>query len=245
LAARAEGLTLTEIADGIGSSKSTLLPVVHTLAHRNFILFDKKNYRYSIGIAAYCAGAAYTNGRTAFQFIKTIMEDIAANSGEICQMGVLVEGQILYVAKVDSDQPVRIASQIGTQLPAYCTALGKAILASKSMDEIRALYPSGLTPRLTPNTVKDFAVLEKQLRKAKTNGIAYECGEVIEQTECFAVPLYRQNLIFAALSVSIPVFRATDEKKEHIVSLLKEARAKIESYLNTNDIEIDSLLMRE
>ncbi|MDR3200651.1 MAG: helix-turn-helix domain-containing protein, partial [Spirochaetales bacterium] len=38
LAARAEGLTLTEIADGIGSSKSTLLPVVHTLAHRNFIL---------------------------------------------------------------------------------------------------------------------------------------------------------------------------------------------------------------
>jgi DNA-binding IclR family transcriptional regulator len=245
LAATAEGLTLTEIAAGIGSSKSTLLPVVHTLARRNFILFDKKNYRYSIGIATYCAGAAYTAGKTAFHFIKTVMEDIVAKSGEICQMGVLVEGQILYVAKVDSNQPVRIASHIGTRLPAYCTALGKAILASKSMDEIRALYPGGLTSPLTPNTVREFSDLEKQLRGLKGSGVFYECGEVIEQTECFAIPLYKQNLIFAALSVSVPVFRASGEKKKLIIALLKEARTKIESYLNINDIEIDSLLIRE
>jgi DNA-binding IclR family transcriptional regulator len=242
LGTSAEGLTLTEIANGIGASKSTLLPVVHTLARRNFVLFDKNTFRYSTGLAAYCVGASYANGKTAFQFIRTVMEDIVRRSGEICQMGVLEKGQILYIAKVDSDQPVRIASHVGKRLPAYAAALGKVLLASKTMPEIKKLYPKGMPPR-TPKTVSGFAALARQLQQVKARGYAYECGEVIEQTECFAVALSKQDRAFAALSVSIPVFRSTDKNKELIVSLLKESRDKIASYLNARDVEIDSLLV--
>jgi DNA-binding IclR family transcriptional regulator len=242
LGTSAEGLTLTEIANGISASKSTLLPVVRTLARRNFILFDKNTYRYSTGLALYCASASYANGRTAFRFIRTVMEDIVRRSGEICQMGVLEKGQILYVAKVDSDQPVRIASHVGKRLPAYATALGKALLASKTLPEIQDLYPKGMPP-CTPKTVTDFAALARQLHQVNIQGHAYECGEMIEQTECFAVPLRKRDMAFAALSVSIPVFRSTDGKKDLIRSLLKESQDKIESYLNARDIEIDSFLV--
>jgi DNA-binding IclR family transcriptional regulator len=237
-----ESLTLTEIANSIGASKSTLLPVIRTLTRRNFILFNKNTYRYSTGLALYCAGASYANGQTAFQFIRIVMEDIVKRSGEICQMGVLEKGQLLYVAKVDSNQPVRIASHVGKRLPAYAAALGKALLAVKTMPEIKKLYPKGMPP-CTPKTVTSFTALERQLRRIKIQGYAYECGEVIEQTECFAVPLRKDGVAFAALSVSIPVFRATDEKKDLILLLLKQARDKIESYLNTNNVEIDSFLV--
>jgi DNA-binding IclR family transcriptional regulator len=168
------------------------------------------------------------------------MKEIAARSGEICQMGIFDNGQILYIAKIDSDKPVRIVSYIGKRLPAYCTALGKAILSTKTMEEIKNIYPKGLLP-LTQNTVTDFDTLERQLAEINSSGVAYECGEVIEQTECIAVPLLKNNISFAAISVSIPTFRSAAEKRDLICTLLKDARYKIETFLNSNDIDIDSL----
>jgi DNA-binding IclR family transcriptional regulator len=168
------------------------------------------------------------------------MKEITARSGEICQMGILDNDQILYIAKIDSDKPVRIISYIGKRLPAYCTALGKAILSTKTMEEIRNIYPKGLLP-LTQNTVTDFDTLARQLAEINASGFAYECGEVIEQTECLAVPLVKDNISFAAISVSIPTFRSTAEKRELICTFLKDARYKIETFLNANDIDIDSL----
>jgi DNA-binding IclR family transcriptional regulator len=240
LATNPNGLTLTELANTIGSSKSTLMPVVHTLAHRKFISLDKMTYHYRIGISAYCIGASYSDNKTTLQFIQAEMKEITVQSGEICQMGIFDNGQILYVARIDSDNPVRIVSYIGKRLPAHCTALGKAILSTKTMEEIRNIYPNGLSP-LTQNSVTDFDMLERQLAEINSSGFAYECGEVIEQTECIAVPLLKNAISFAAISVSIPTFRSTAEKRELICTLLKDARYKIETFLNSNDIDIDSL----
>jgi DNA-binding IclR family transcriptional regulator len=240
LATNPDGLTLTELANTIGSSKSTLMPVVHTLAHRKFISLDKTTHQYRIGISAYCIGASYSDNKTTLQFIQTEMKEITARSGEICQMGLFDNGQILYIAKIDSDKPVRIMSYIGKRLPAYCTALGKAILSTKTMAEIRTIYPDGLLP-LTQNSVADFDSLERQLTEIRSTGFAYESGEVIEQTECIAVPLFKNDISFAAVSVSIPIFRSTVEKRELICALLRDARNKIETFLNSNDIDIDSL----
>jgi DNA-binding IclR family transcriptional regulator len=242
LAAAPGDLSLTEIASGIGASKSTVQPVVRTLAKRNFITFHEKTYRYSTGIAAYCAGAPYAAGKTLFSFIKTVMEDIARTSGEICQMGVLDNAEVLYVAKVESDQTVRIASHVGKRLPAYCTALGKALLSSKTHEEILRLYPQGFTPH-TPRTVKNIEALEKQLQDVRKRGVAYEQGEMVEQTECIAVPLAKEKTLFASLSVSIPAFRSNPKKKTEITALLSEARAKIESYVKANDSGIESFLL--
>jgi DNA-binding IclR family transcriptional regulator len=240
LATNPNGLTLTELANITGASKSTLMPVVHTLAHRKFISLDKTTYQYRIGISAYCIGASYSDNKTTLQFIQTEMKEITARSGEICQMGIFDNGQILYIAKIDSDKPVRIISYIGKRIPAYCTALGKAILSTKTMEEIKNIYPKGLLP-LTQNTVTDFDALERQLAEINSSGFAYECGEVIEQTECIAVPLLKNNISFAAISVSIPTFRSTPEKRELICTLLKDMRYKFETFLNSNDIDIDSL----
>jgi DNA-binding IclR family transcriptional regulator len=240
LATNPDGLTLTELANTISSPKSTIMPVVHTLAYRKFISFDKTTYKYRIGISAYCVGASYSSNKTALQFIQTEMKEITARSEEICQMGIFDNGQILYTAKIDSDKPVRIMSYIGKRIPAYCTALGKAILSTKTMAEIRNIYPNGLLP-YTQNTVTDFDTLERQLAEIRDTGFAYECGEVIEQTECIATPLFKKDISFAAISVSIPTFRSTSEQKDLIRALLKDARYKIETFLNSNDVEIDSL----
>ena len=83
LAANQEGLTLTEIAEAIDAPKSSVLPLIHTMAQRKFIFFDVHTYKYSIGIGSFCVGSAYTSNMNALQFIKSEMKYIVKKTNEI------------------------------------------------------------------------------------------------------------------------------------------------------------------
>ncbi|MDU1912463.1 IclR family transcriptional regulator [Fusobacterium sp.] len=242
LAANQEGLTLTEIAEAIDAPKSSILPLIHTMAQRKFIFFDVHTYKYSIGIGSFCVGSAYTSNMNALQFIKSEMKYIVKKTNEICQMGIFDRGKVLYVAKVDSDDPIRIISYVGKRLPAYCTALGKALLCQKNIKELKELYPDGLK-KYTSNTITDFEVLADQLKEIRQTMIATENGEVNEQSDCISVPLFKENDILAAISVSVPSFRMTEEKTELIKSMLLETKTKIETFFREHDIDSTQLTL--
>ena len=72
------GSTLTELAAALDAPKSSLFPIVHTLAERRYIRLDRETGRYAVGISAYALGAAYTAGRNrnALRYIQEVMEDI-------------------------------------------------------------------------------------------------------------------------------------------------------------------------
>lgn len=242
LADKTEGMSLTEIAKISGFPKGTISPIIHTLVKHKFVFLNQETKKYNIGIAAYCIGTSYAGNMNTLKFIKEEMQYIVNKTGEICQTGVLVGGDILYVAKVDSEMPIRIISHVGAKLPAYCTALGKAILSYKNIDDIRALYPDGLK-QITANTITDFSVLENELKKTYDAKLAVEHGEVNEQTCCIAVPLSKNDdQAIAAISVSIPFFRETPKKIELIENLLMEARAKIEIYFREYNVDVDNLI---
>ncbi|MDR3259461.1 MAG: IclR family transcriptional regulator [Fusobacteriaceae bacterium] len=240
LAANQDGMTLTEISEAIKAPKSSILPLIHTMAQRKFIFFDAHTYRYSIGIGTFCVGSAYTSNMNALQFIKAEMKYIVMKTNEICQVGIFDRGQILYVAKVDSDEPIRIVSYVGKRLPAYCTALGKTFLCQKTLKEIKTLYPEGLKA-YTTKTITDFDVLYKQLKEIRKTMIATEDGEVNEQSGCISVPLFKGEDILAAISVSVPSFRMTNEKTELIKKLLLETKTKIETFFREHDVDSKQL----
>ena len=89
LASNPEGLTLTQIAEIINSPKSTILPIIHTMANRKFIFFNEKTYTYTIGISSFCVGSSYTSNMNALQFIKSEMEYVIKKTHETCHMGIL------------------------------------------------------------------------------------------------------------------------------------------------------------
>lgn len=240
LASSTEGLTLTEIAEAIDAPKSSILPFIHTMAQRKFIFQNKNTNKYSIGIASFCVGSSYSNNMSALEFIKSEMRYIVKKTNEICQMGILDKGQVLYIAKVDSENPIRIISSVGKRLPAYCTALGKAMLCNTTIEDIKKLYPKGLIP-FTSKTVTSFEELEKQLEEVRKTNIAYEFGEINEPSYCLSTPLTKDGDILAAISVSIPSFRMTEEKNELIKSLLLSSKMKIETYFREHNVDKNNL----
>ncbi|SFL59678.1 IclR family transcriptional regulator [Pelosinus propionicus] len=225
LSINVEGLTLTEISKAISVPKSTLYPILQTMTNMNYIQLDTGSLRYKLGISTFCIGSSYSQDEYMLEFTKSIMKNIVAEIKEICQMGVLEGNNVLYVLKEEPEVglDIRIISRVGKRIPAYCTALGKALLSNYDIEEVKKLYPKGLIP-YTENTITDFDILNNELLTIRKEHIAKEHEEITKGLWCYAVPLESNGTIIAALSVSIPNFRATKEKLNLITELLLDAR---------------------
>lgn len=230
LASEDAGLTLTELSQHLNAPKSSLFPIIHTMANQNFIGYDENSQKYTIGLNAYLTGISYLKHSINLDNIKHQMEQIVSACSEICQFGVLDGPNVLYLAKVDSPEPVRLTSNVGKRLPAFCTSLGKALLCMHNMDDLKKLYPDPLIG-MTQNTVTDLNVLYDQLKDIKVNFIAYERGETHPDISCISVPLFKGEKVVAAVSVSVPTFRFTPEKCEQIKGLLLSSKPVMEQLL--------------
>ena len=218
-----EGCSLTEIATAISVPKSTIVPIIRTLCERRFITQHGSN-KYTVGISALIVGSACLQDMDILELFKSQMKRIVSATSEACQLGVLVGGDVLYLAKEESPEPIRLISFVGKRLPAYSTAIGKALLSEYTLQGLQTLYPQGLAP-VTERTCTDF------------NRFYDECQHGIN---CFSVPLSYHGHYIAAMSVSIPSFRLTEEKKEKTIAALKTSKEKLEhtfTELNINDID--------
>ena len=225
LSVSTDGLTLTEISKAISVPKSTLYPILQTMTDMNYIQLSKDSFRYKLGISTFCIGSSYSQNEYMLEFVKSIMKNVVTEIKEICQMGVLEGNNVLYVLKEEPEVglDIGIISRVGNRIPAYCTALGKALLSNYSIEEVKKLYPKGLIP-YTKNTITDFDILNNQLSTIRKEHLAKESEEITTGLCCYAVPLESNGNVIAALSVSIPKFRVTKEKINLITELLLNAR---------------------
>jgi IclR family KDG regulon transcriptional repressor len=228
LLANEEGLTLTELSNHLEAPKSSLFPILHTMEDRRYLRLDKDSGRYFLGAASYVLGSAF-NLEDRMDAIVHIMKEAVAACGETCQLGVLDHRKVLYIAKEDSTQAIRMISKVGNRLPANSTAIGKALLSGLSDEEVRQLYQDGM-PKMTEHTIVDPEALIAQLQEVRRGNIAYENEESTAQLSCFALPIRRRGDVIAAISISLPLFRCTEEKQQIVEQCLREAQGEIEDF---------------
>ena len=233
-----DGMTLAELSTKLEAPKSSLFAIVHTMADMHFIDYNSVSQKYSIGLNCFLTGSSYLKAHSSLDYIKTEMRKIVNKCSEICQFGIFENGYVLYLLKVDSPEPVRLYSDIGKRLPAYCTSLGKALLSNSTLEDLKKLYPEPLH-NFTSNTVKNIDLLYTQLQDVKASSIAIEKGEIHPDISCVATPIIKNNKIIAALSVSIPSFRFSDEKQNEISKILLESKFNLEKLLEHTDFITD------
>ena len=231
-----EGYTLTEISTAIDAPKSSMFPIIRTLYERNYLTLNETTSKYSIGPMTFQVGNAFLNNFDIMKQIENEKQNIVNICSVTCHFATLIGGDVLYLKKIDSPESIRMISTVGNRLPAYGTGLGKALLIDHSLADLKKLYPAGLKP-LTKNTVTDIALLEKELGKARVEGVTYEVEESNEYIRCVAIPIRKDNKVIAALSVAIPTFRYTEEKSSLVRHLLFNAKSKIENWLRIVSID--------
>ncbi|MBE5847034.1 MAG: IclR family transcriptional regulator [Lachnospiraceae bacterium] len=226
--------TFSDISTMLDIPKSTLSPIMHSLVSRGFVQMQN-NQHLSIGLSSFLVGNCFLQHQDHMALIEDILKDVTEKCQETTHYAILSEGDTYYLKKADSPQAIRMVSSIGNKLPAYSTALGKALLSDRTLSDLNKLYPDGLKA-ITKNTITNMDVLYEQLQAIRSEGYAYESEESNEFIRCIAVPIRKGSQIAAAISISVPIFRYTRDREESFKQLLNEAKSKIEQILSAMEI---------
>ena len=233
------GKRLTDLSRDLQIPKSTLLPILQTLCAQKYFSQDDLG-RYVPGTALFSLGSSFSGGFPVLQYVREQLQLLVGKLNETCYFGALEDGHVLYLEKTECTQPLRMLTNVGHRLPAYATAIGKALLSDHTEEQLRELYPDGLTP-LTPHTVTNVETLYRQLQQVQNMGYAWECEESTPHVRCFAVPVRKHGVIVSAISVTIPLFRYEESQQPQILAALQAAAGRMGSVLEQTNAHFGDL----
>ncbi|MEL6584085.1 MAG: IclR family transcriptional regulator C-terminal domain-containing protein [Pseudomonadota bacterium] len=227
IAASDNGLTLTEVAEKSQLPASTTHRLLTTLESERFVRFDNSAGLWQVGVNAFMVGTAFTRTRNLLSLAKPFLRRLMDQTGETSNVFVETSGMVVCLDQVESRFTMRAITQVGGRIPMHCSASGKVILAHLSPERRDALLGDQELVSITPNTITDPQRLLRQLEDVKRLGIAIDNEEHAEGLRCVAAPIFGENgLPVAAVSVSGPVSRITNERVEEISRTVREiARA--------------------
>nr|WP_228553027.1 MULTISPECIES: IclR family transcriptional regulator C-terminal domain-containing protein [Mumia] len=141
-------------------------------------------------------------------------------------LGRLAGADVIYTAKRESVHPLRMHSPVGRRLPAYSTALGRAILAEHPADVREALVPDAIDP-ITTHTVTERDAVLAIIDKAADLGYAAESDESCIGVRCFGVALPFARPAIDGLSVAVPMSRLDGAREDFIIETLLSVKARL------------------
>src|SRR6185369_4788851 len=162
---------LREISDALGMPRSSAHALLRTLMTQGWVRSDASATLYGIGIRALLVGTSYLDSDPYLPLITPFLDELRAELDETFHLGRLDGTDVVYLATRESKQYVRVANRVGRRLPAYATALGKALLADRFGADRDAHIPQVLDP-LTPHTITDRDVLDTALAEVMVRGYA-------------------------------------------------------------------------
>jgi IclR family transcriptional regulator, acetate operon repressor len=228
VAAQRSAMSLSELGEASGLPPATLHRLARTLVDLGY-LRQERSRRYALGPRLFLLAESSSSMLTAVAqpHLSHLVEEI----GETANLAMLDGDQVAYVAQVPGRHSMRMFTEVGRRVLPHCTAVGKALLASSSDDDVRALLGRTGLPQHTAHTVTDPEELLAQLERIRGRGYAMDEGEQEVGVRCVAVavPDARVRL---AMSVSGPAPRMSDELLVHAVPVLKEAAASMGAELS-------------
>lgn len=134
---------------------------------------------------------------------RPVLLDLRDRTGETAHLGVLEQGQVVYIDKTEAPGPMRMASAVGKIMPAHSTALGKAMLAHLPARETAAVLDLWGMPRRTPRTITDRRRFVSELATIRARGYALDNIENEEGVRCVAAPIFdHRGRVAGAVSLS-------------------------------------------
>ncbi|GGN48159.1 IclR family transcriptional regulator [Streptomyces albiflavescens] len=220
---------LDELAEELSVPRSSMYQLLQTLVDCGWVRTDTTGSLYGIGIRALLTGTSYLDSDRYVRMVRPYLDEASEALGETLHMARLDGPDVVYLATRESHEYPRTISRVGRRIPAHAGALGKALLAERPEDDL-PLPPDPL-PALTENTHTDRTTLCADLVEVRDRGYSIDREETVPGIAGFGFALRYDTPATDAISCSVPVNRLTGDHEAHIVSVMREIRAKIESLL--------------
>ncbi|EAX48458.1 transcriptional regulator, IclR family [Thermosinus carboxydivorans Nor1] len=225
LAASGNEDSLSNISRAIGLSKSTTHSLISTLEQLGYVHQDQSTGRYSLGMKLFELGQVVYSSMDIRRLTIPHLRKLVEKYGETAHIAVLSKGEVIYIDKVDSPHSIRIASQIGGRNPAYCTGVGKVLLAWLSDTELEKVMAGRVLHKFTSNTITSYEQLKQHLLEIRQCGYALDKEEFEIGLTCVAAPIKNhRGLVIAAFSISGPTMRMNEKLNMIIRDVVEMSR---------------------
>jgi DNA-binding IclR family transcriptional regulator len=242
LATSPSDCSLAELCPALKLHKSTVHRLMMVLEQHRLVVKNPETGRYRLGLRLYELGSRAIDGLDLRGRARPYLDQLQDEFGETVFFCILDEGQVFYVEKVESQRSVRTACTVGSRAPAYCTAVGKAMLAELPETEVSKIVRRWGLKTITPNTIRTAAALKVELQRVRARGYAIDDEEKEEGLRCIGAAVRSHSgKLAAAMSVSGPAFRMTKERVPVIGQALMEAAGRLSAELGYQGAAADLL----
>ena len=226
--------TLSEVAQRTGLTRAGARRILLTLQTLGYVDGDGKYFHLTPRILE--LGFAYLSSLPIWNLAEPVMERLADQVKESCSAAVLDRGDIVYVLRVHTHKIMSLNLGVGSRLPAYCTSMGRVLLAGLPDEEVEAqLRASDLRPR-TNRTLTDLDALMQTVRQVRAQGWCLVDQELEEGLISMAAPVVnRAGVTVAALNISGQANRSSAETMQQtMLPALREATHTISMLLRSS-----------
>jgi IclR family transcriptional regulator, pca regulon regulatory protein len=223
--------TLTEVAGRTGLTRAGARRILLTLQTLGYVESDGRLFALTPRILD--LGFAYLSSMPIWNVAEPVMEALVEQVKESCSAGVLEGTDIVYVLRVSTRKIMRNSLGVGSRLPAYCTSLGRMLLAGLADEDVVAVLEASVLEARTRHSLTEVDAILAKVQQARRQGWCLVNQELEEGLVSIAAPVVnRAGRTIAALNISGQANRTSARQmQEAMVPALREAAAEVSARL--------------
>ncbi len=221
-------LGVREVARMVNLSSSATGRLLAALKELGVLSQNPETRTYSMGARPLIWAGVYNAILDVRNRALPAIHEVHESTRETVSLYVLDGDDRLCIERLESPQTVRMVTRVGRRLPLYAGSAGKVMLAYLPPERQRAIIRGATLVPLTPHTITDPDVLERELVKVREQGCAISFGEWIEDAAGVAAPIFDQSgEVVAAISISGPSSRFNRDNVGQYCIQVKQVAARI------------------
>lgn len=225
-------LSLAQIAQTAGLPRATAHRMLTALREIGFIQQEARSGLYGLGIRLFELGNLALANMDLMREAKPFMDRLSRLASETVHLGVFDGYHVIVVEREEPQERASARNLSGTEsAPAYCTSVGKAVLAFQGSEVIDRIVAGGMKP-FTANTLTTAEALKADLAAIRQRGYSIDNSEHQIWVRCVAAPIRNAGgQVFAAVSVTGPADRVTEARTQQLSELVMQTADSISRHL--------------
>jgi IclR family transcriptional regulator, pca regulon regulatory protein len=226
-----DALTVSEVAEKTGLARAVVRRFLYTLVELGYVITDGKYFRLTARILD--LGYAYLSSFPLPKIAERFLEQVTQETKESSSASVLEGFDIVYVARVQTRRIMSISLSVGSRLPAFCTSMGRVLLAQLPEQMLERYLQSATFSKFTERTICNPDELRKEIRTVSKQGYALVDQELELGLRSLAVPVVDgRSRTVAAVNVSTQAARTSKAAMlQNFLPALRRAATDISSCL--------------
>jgi DNA-binding IclR family transcriptional regulator len=221
LAMSSLGLNKMEISRSVAIPYSTAFNLLNTMERHGYVRRDEVSGKYYLGLKLLSLGSVPIRDIGLRDTAAPVLEELTRRTGLTAHLAILDRGEAVYIDKKEPSGFVKINSWIGKRNYVHTSAVGKALIAFRSAEEIEQIWKEGL-PKRTSRTITSLKKLKAELAGVLRRGYALDLEEDESGGRCLAAPILdASGSVVAAAGISGISSQAPDERLPKLGELIR------------------------